>query len=487
MSNSNTLAPVEVWNYFSEICKIPRPSKKEDQIRNYLLKFAKEHNLPAKADKAGNLLISKPATEGMENKKTVILQSHLDMVGEKNGDIHHDFEHDEIKTVIQGDWMTAEGTTLGADDGIGIAASMAVLSSADLKHGPIECLFTVDEESGLTGAKQLETGFMTGKVLLNLDSEDEGDIFIGCAGGIDTTASLTYVKKNVPANHIACEISVKGLNGGHSGDDIHINTGNSIIILNRILYHAAKLYKIRLVKFNGGNLKNAIPREALAILTINTNKFIDFKIWFAKIIEEIKQEYLPRESGLEIGLKPSDYPDYVFRKKDQFRLLHAIYACPNGVIEWSKDIEGLVETSTNLASVKPGNKKELIVTTSQRSSFESSKLNIASRIGALFELGGASVNHSSGYPGWKPDTNSDILRIAINTYTNLFNTEPNVRAIHAGLECGLFLEKYPYLDMISFGPTIKGAHSPDERIHIPSTLKFWNLLKGILENIPEER
>jgi len=480
----NKLIPVDLWNFFSEICKIPRPSKKEEKIRNYLSEFARRNELPAKTDKAGNLLISKPASPGLENKATIVLQSHLDMVCEKNADIQHDFNKDEIKTRIDGEWMKAQGTTLGADDGIGIAATLAVLASDEIKHGPLECLFTVEEESGLKGAQQLEPGFMTGKILLNLDSEDEGEIFIGCAGGIDTIATFPFTRKKVPSEHIACEISVKGLHGGHSGDDIHINTGNSIIILNRILIHASELFKIRLANFDGGNLVNAIPREAIAIFTIKKNRFFNFKVWFSTFIQEIKAEYYIKEPDLVINLKVSDDPEYVINKKSQLRFSESIYACPNGVIAWSSEIEGLVETSSNLASVKYGGNNNIVVTTNQRSSVESSKNNISSRIRYLFELAGAGVIHRSNYPGWKPVMNSEILRIAQNTYNDIFSTKPKIKAIHAGLECGLFLEKYPDLDMISFGPTIKGAHSPDERIHIPSTLRFWRLLSGILENIP---
>jgi len=476
--------PAAVWEYFSEICKIPRPSKKEDRIRKYLLDFSGKHGLESTTDIAGNVLIKKKAVKGMENRETVILQAHLDMVCEKDSNSDHDFNNDEIVTVIEGEWMKASGTTLGADDGIGIAAMLAVLVSDDLKHGPLECLFTVDEESGLTGAQQLETGFMSGKILINLDSEDEGEIFIGCAGGIDTLATFTCKPKGIPSDHTACEISVKGLKGGHSGDDIHIITGNSIIILTRILIHATERFNIRLSRFDGGNLRNAIPREALAIFTIHADYFVDFKIWWLKIIEDIKDEYALREPGMEINLKLSDHPQNVINKKTQLNLLHSLYACPNGVIDWSKEIEGMVETSTNLASVKSGGKHEIIVTTSQRSAIESAKLNIASRIKSVFTLAGASVTHSTGYPGWKPDKSSNILRIATETHKELFNTDPKIKAVHAGLECGLFLEKYPYLDMISIGPTIKGAHSPDERIQISSVSRFWKLLTGIMERIP---
>lgn len=480
------MTPTEVWKYFYEICNIPRPSKNETKIRQYLLEFAANHSISTKTDKAGNLLLTKPATKGMENRKTVILQSHLDMVCEKNNGVSHDFDNEPIRPYIEGEWMKAHGTTLGADDGIGIAASMAILASNEIKHGPVECLFTVDEESGLSGANELEPDFMKGKILLNLDSEDEGEIFIGCAGGIDTIVSLKCKRDSIPSGHLACEITVKGLKGGHSGDEIHLNTGNSNILLSRILWHATGLFKIRLARFEGGNLRNAIPREASAIFTVKAEKLKQLKSWFAEYSQTLKNEYCDKEPKLNLLLKRSEIPDSVFRKTSQQQILNSIYICPNGVIEWSRDIEGLVETSTNLASVKPYEVNNIQIITSQRSSVETAKIEIASKIRAVFELAGAEVTHSTGYPGWKPDKSSKILSIATDAYEKIFGVSPKVKAIHAGLECGLFLEKYPYLDMISFGPTIKGAHSPDERIHIGSTQKFWDLLIGILENIPEQ-
>ena len=478
------LKPEQIWLYFDEILRIPRPSKKEEKIRDYLTEFAKKNSLEYKTDKAGNVLISKPASAGYENRQTVILQSHMDMVGEKNSDVEHDFEKDAIIPRIKAQWVKASGTTLGADDGIGIAAQLAVLASKSIEHGPLECLFTMDEETGLSGAKALESDFFTGKILLNLDSEDEGELFIGCAGGIDTIIDLKYKQKKVPANHVACELAVHGLTGGHSGDEIHKGFGNSNKILNRFLWQASSQYGIRLNDFNGGNLRNAIPREAIAIICLPEENYPSLKKDFEEFEAIVKNEFRHTEPRLKLEIRRADMPDFVINKKAQARLLNSLYACANGVIEWSRDIPGLVETSTNLASVKFRENNHILITTSQRSSVDSARQDIANRIKATFLLTGADVKHTDGYPGWEPDMDSEILNISVASYQRLFNQKPKVRAIHAGLECGLFLEKYPRLDMISFGPTIKGAHSPDERLDIASTEKFWLLLLDILKNIP---
>ena len=485
MSDILSLEPKEVMKYFFEILQIPRPSKKEEKIIQYLIDFANKFNLPVKKDEAGNILISKPATRGKERLKTVVLQSHVDMVCEKNSDVIHDFDKDPIKGYVDGEWVKAKGTTLGADDGIGIAAQLALLASDKLEHGPIECLFTVDEETGLTGAFALQKGFFTGKILLNLDSEDEGELFIGCAGGADTVATFNFKKEAPESDSTALKINIAGLKGGHSGDDIHKGLGNSNKILNRFLWLLDRETGIRLSEFDGGNLRNAIPREAFAILTIAKNDKDKAKRLFDTYSKDIKKELHATEPGLTLSLEAVSSPEFVIDKKTQDALLDSLYACPHGVIAWSQTIDGLVETSTNLASVKfKGDKIE--VSTSQRSSVESSKWDIAHMVEAVFMLAGASVKHGEGYPGWAPDKNSEILRISETAYEKLFKTKPIVRAIHAGLECGLFLEKYPDLDMISFGPTIKGAHSPDERLHIESNVKFWDLLLEVLKQIPEK-
>jgi dipeptidase D len=478
------LEPALVWKYFDEICRIPRPSKKEELIRNYLIKFATDHLLEYKTDEAGNLVIKKKAGPGMENCKTVILQSHMDMVCEKNSDTAHNFETDPIVPYSEDGWIKTKGTTLGADDGIGIAAQLAVLASDNIKHGPVECLFTVDEETGLTGAFALQKGFFTGEILLNLDSEDEGELFIGCAGGIDTVAEFIYEPKKLPTKHIAYEIYVKGLKGGHSGDDIHKGLGNSIKIVNRFLWNITNKYKARLAQFDGGNLRNAIAREAQALFTIPPENYKAVKAYFEDFSSTVKVELSATEPGLIISLSRADEPEFVINKKSQLRLLDSIYACPHGVVEWSRSIPGLVETSTNLASVKFINVNEIQVVTSQRSSLDSAKKDISDRVESAFKMGKARITRSTGYPGWKPNVNSQILKITEESYVGLFGNKPVVRAIHAGLECGLFLEKYPDLDMVSFGPTIRGAHSPEERLNIDSTVKFWKLLTDVLSKIP---
>ncbi|OFX58837.1 MAG: cytosol nonspecific dipeptidase, partial [Bacteroidetes bacterium GWA2_30_7] len=453
MNTFSELTPKEIWNYFYQITQVPRPSKKEEKIIQFLIEFGRKNNLVTKQDIAGNILISKPATAGKESLPTVILQCHVDMVCEKNSELNFNFETDSIQAYIDGDWVKAKGTTLGADDGIGVAAQLAVLNSKNIEHGPIECLFTVDEETGLTGAFELENGFMTGKYLLNLDSEDEGEVFIGCAGGIDSTISFDYQSESVPKNHTAYKIIVKGLKGGHSGDDINKGLGNSNKILNRLLWETSSLFDIKLSVFDGGNLRNAIPREAYAIILVPSTFGKEFVEYFNKYENEIKSEFSITEPDLIVKYEFTETPSNIIDEDTQYNLLNSLYACPHGVIAWSQHIQGLVETSTNLASIKFVNKK-IIVTTSQRSSVNSAKKDIANMVESVFSLAGADVTHGTGYPGWTPNPNSKVLKIAIESYKKLFGVEPKVKAIHAGLECGLFLEKYPYLDMISFGPTL---------------------------------
>lgn len=478
------LKPEKVWYYFNEILKIPRPSKKEEKIALYLMNFAKEHNLEAIQDDAGNVVIKKKAFKGYENLETVVLQSHMDMVCEKNSDKIHDFEKDPIEAYIDGDWVKAKGTTLGGDDGIGIAASLAILASNDIEHGPIECLFTVDEETGLSGAFALSTDILKGKILLNLDSEDEGEIFIGCAGGKDTTAELTYTKQPVPNDFKAFKASVFGLKGGHSGDDINKGLGNANKLLNRFLWEIDNNYEIYLTEFNGGNLRNAIPREAFAIVLVNTNDIDKIKEIAVKHNKDIKFEYRSTEPDLTFSLVETEMPQYVIDAETKAKLLNSLYACPHGVISMSREIENFVETSTNLASVKFDENK-IRITTSQRSSVESSKEDVCNMVASVFKLAGAEISQGDGYPGWTPNPNSKVLEIAKNSYKKLFGKEPKVLAIHAGLECGLIGEKYPQMDMISYGPTIKGAHSPDERMKIDTVKMFWDFTLDILKNIPK--
>jgi dipeptidase D len=484
MQKITELQPTEVWGYFNEILTIPRISKKEEQILAYLETFARKHQLDHRRDQVGNLLISKPATPGMENRKGIILQSHVDMVGEKHAGVDHDFGKDAIEAFVAEEWVRAKGTTLGADDGIGIAASMAILASREIPHGPLECLFTVDEESGMTGALGLQPGFIKGSILLNLDSEDEGEIFIGCAGGIDTVASFRYLRKRVNRTRSALKIRVEGLQGGHSGDEIHKGLGNSIKILNRFLWNADQRFKINLARITGGKARNAIPREAEAVITVPSNSLQLIQVYFESFVQILREELRTEEPDFSMTLEPVELPEFAMGRKQQRRLFNALYACPHGVISMSRAIPGLVETSTNLASIRATAEDTLEVMTSQRSSVESAKQDIADRMTALFKLMGAAVVHSDGYPSWKPDLSSEVLGIARGVYTGLFGTEPEVKAIHAGLECGLFLQKYPDLDMISFGPTIKGAHSPDERIRIDTVLRFWMFLLKMLQETP---
>lgn len=473
----------KVWQYFSEILAVPRPSKKEEKIIQYLESFADSMGLERKKDEAGNVLIIKRASPGKEHLKTVVLQSHIDMVCEKNQEVTHDFENDPIQAFIDEEWIKAKGTTLGADNGIGIAAQLALLAADDIEHGPVECLFTVDEETGLTGAFQLAPLFLSGDILLNLDSEDEGQLFIGCAGGIDTVATFKTKVIKPLRKTAALSIKLTGLTGGHSGDEIHKGFGNSLKIMNTFLWELRKNHKIQIADFQGGNLRNAIPREAEILLVVNKKQKESIIEAFEQYVLRMKQEYSETDPGLQMTCTDTDLPKRVLGKKLANKIIDSLYACPHGVMAWSTEMEGLVETSTNLASIKTGGKK-IVVTTSQRSSVQKSKIELANAIESIFKLAKASVSHSDGYPGWKPDRNSEILKITEKAYQKLFRKKAQVRAIHAGLECGLFLEKYPALDMVSFGPTIKGPHSPGERLHIPSVGRFWKLLLEVLKNIP---
>lgn len=477
------IGPQPLFNYFEQICQVPRPSKKEEKIRHFLLSFARENHLEASADDAGNVLILKPATSGMENAPTVILQTHMDMVCEKNSDKVFDFDKDAIQPVIVDGWVKANGTTLGADCGIGIAAQMAVLTSSEIKHGQLECLITVDEETGLTGAFALKPGFLKGSVLLNLDSEDEGEIFIGCAGGIDTLATFTYVKEKVSAGDFALKISVSGLLGGHSGDDINKNRGNANKILNSFLTSISNKYNFGLAVFDGGNLRNAIAREAFTVITVPSSKKEKLVAEFNIFSAAVKTEFEKNEPGLKLKIESAETPAYIVDNATKQNLILALNDCPHGVIRMSARMEGMVETSTNLASVKFIEDNKIRVTTSQRSEIETRKHEIAKMVETVFKLAGAEVVHSDGYPGWEPNPDSKVLKTVVDSYQKLFGLKPVVRSIHAGLECGLFLEKYPELEMVSFGPTIYGAHSPDERLNIETTQKFWNHLVDVLENI----
>ncbi len=478
------LTPNLIWNFFDQITKIPRPSKKEGKIVQFLLDFAKSYGLEAEKDDANNVLIKKTATSGKENLSPVILQSHVDMVCEKNNDVKHDFENDPLKTYIENGWVKAKGTTLGADDGIGVAASLAILASKDLEHGPLECLFTTDEETGLTGAFALQKGFLTGDILINLDTEEEGEFYIGCAGGKNTLATFTYTSEAAPSGYFWFKTTVKGLNGGHSGSEIDKGLGNANKILARYLWTLNKEYPVALAQIDGGNLSNAIPREAWAVAGIPMVGKEKASIWANILQSEVEAELKAADPDVKISIESTETPPTCIDKKTTDNLLNALYACPHGVMGMSFEIPGLVETSTNMASVKMKEGNTIVVTTSQRSSTNSLKIDVANKVTAVFTLAGAEIKATDGYPGWKPNANSAILKISENVYQKLFGNKPEIKAIHAGLECGLFLEKYPNLDMISCGPTILGAHSPEERIEISTVEKWWKFLEELLKNIP---
>lgn len=481
----SNLKPELVWKHFEEITKHPRPSKNEKKVVEYVLSVVKNLGLEYKQDSFGNILVKKTATKGKENLKTVCLQGHLDMVCEKNRDVQHDFDKDPIQIYVDGDWVKAKGTTLGADNGIGVAAALAIMESNDIEHGPLEFLFTLDEETGLTGATNLSQDFLNADILLNLDSEEEGSFYIGCSGGKDTEGRFTYIKDKVPSQSLAYKISVTGLKGGHSGLDIHLGRGNAIKILTRLLWNLQNNFDLRISRIEGGSKRNAIPREAFAEVIISNSKEKEFTDYVNKFTEIVKFELGTVEPNLKISFDKINLPEFVIDKPTQFRLLNTLYGLPHGVIKMSADLPDLVETSTNLATINFND--EIVIGTSQRSSVETEKEDIVSMNRAIFLLANAQVKHGDGYPGWKPDINSEILKEMKKVYYNLYNKEPEVKAIHAGLECGIIKEKYPSMDMISFGPTILGAHSPDERVQISSVEKFYNLLLETLKNIPEKK
>lgn len=478
------LEPKRVMEIFDEITQVPRPSKKEGKIRQYLLDFAKKHNLDAKTDKVGNVVITKPATPGHENAPTVILQGHMDMVCESN-DKSFDFENTPIKTVVDGEWVRAEGTTLGADNGIGVAAALAAMTEPDLVHGPIEALITVDEETGMTGAFELGEGMISGSILLNLDSEDDAEIFVGCAGGVDTVCTFDYHRSFAPKDFTYFKIDIAKGQGGHSGGDIHLGRANANKLLARFIFDLSKKYEICVCEIDGGNLRNAIPRAAHAVIGVHTSKKEKVRVALNHYIAEIENEYSDLEPTLEITMESVGQPEYSIDSQTSINLIRALYSAPHGVISMSRVMEGLVETSTNLASVKMTGDNKIVVTTSQRSSVDSRKWDIANQVEALFLLAGAKVEHGDGYPGWQPNLDSPIMKIASEAYEELYGIKPAIKGIHAGLECGLFLEKFPHLDMVSFGPTLRGVHSPSEKMHIPAVERFYQQLKRTLTKVAD--
>lgn len=482
MSKNNLLQPSIVFDCFAEVNKIPRPSKKEEKMIAFLKAFGEGLGLPTKVDETGNVCISKPATPGYENSKTVILQSHMDMVCEKNKDKDFDFENDAIETYVDGEWLKANGTTLGADDGIGVAMQMAVLKSNDIEHGPIECVFTRDEETGLTGAMGMKSDFMTGDYLINLDSEDEGQIFVSCAGGVRTTATYPFPTEDMPEGYFTFRVGVKGLTGGHSGDDINKKRGNANKILVRFLNQEMEKMDLRVVDIQSGGLHNAIPREGYAICAVPMNMKEQVRVDLNVFTAEVEEELAVTEKGILLSLDSCEPAAKVMEKQTMRKMLLSLHAVYNGVFAMSQDIDWLVETSTNLASIHVEGDK-VVVTTSQRSSIGSACQHMASVVRAAFELGGAEVLTNEGYPGWKLNPNSEIVKIAKESYVELFGKEPKILAIHAGLECGLFSEKYPKLDMVSFGPTLRGVHSPDEKLLIPTVQMVWDHLLDILKRV----
>ena len=484
--NKTELTPKSVFQQFAKINAIPRPSKHEEKMIDYLLEFGKQHGLPTKVDETGNVLISKPATPGYENRPTVVLQSHMDMVCDKLVDVEIDFMNDPIQTYVDGEWLKAKGTTLGADDGIGVAMELAILESDDIEHGPIECLFTRDEETGLTGAFGLQAGFMTGDMLINLDSEDEGQIFVSCAGGITTHADFHFTREEAPAGQFFLKASLKGLNGGHSGDDINKKRANAIKILSRFLYTMNEKYGIRLAQFNSGKMHNAIPRDGIVVFSVDEDKKEEVRAAWNIFASDVEEEFHVTDTAMVFAME-SCAAEAVLPKEVSDRFVRAMQALDNGVFAMCQDeeIAWLVETSSNVASVQ-SSAEEIKVVASQRSNVMSNLRNMADTVKALFQLAGAEVAQSDGYPAWKMNPNSQLTKIVVDTYKKLFDKEPAVLGIHAGLECGLFSERYPNMDMVSFGPTLRGVHSPDERLLIPTVQMVWDHLLEILKTIPEK-
>ena len=477
------LKPACVFEQFAKINAIPRPSKKEEKMIEYLRQFGESRGLETKVDETGNVLIRKNATKGMEGRPTIILQSHMDMVCEKLPEVNIDFEKDPIQTYVDGEWMKAKGTTLGADDGIGCAIELAILDSDNIEHGPIECVFTRDEETGLTGAEGMKAGFMTGSMLINLDSEDEGQIFVSCAGGRNTTATFTYTKEQAPEGYFFIKASLKGLIGGHSGDDINKKRANAVKILARFLYQTQERYGIRLASFNAGRLHNAIPRDGIIVFAVPFDKKEQVRADWNIFTTDVEEEYHVTEKNMEFSMESCE-PESVLPLNVSTRLIQALQAVDNGVFAMCQDeeIAWLVETSNNVASIVTTDENVVIVA-SQRSNVMSALDNQAATVKAVFQLAGADVVQGEGYPAWKMRADSKLTALTVETYKKLFGKDPKVLGIHAGLECGLFSEKYPDLDMVSFGPTLRGVHSPDERLHIPTVEMVWNHLLAILKNV----
>ena len=479
------LSPEAIWSNFTDLNAVPRPSKKEERVITFIKDFGVGLNLETIEDEVGNVIIKKPATPGMEHRKAVVLQSHLDMVHQKNTDTDFDFLTQGIQMYVDGDWVKANGTTLGADNGLGVATIMAVLQSTDIPHPALEALFTVDEETGMTGAMGLQPGLLKGEILLNLDTEEDDEIGVGCAGGIDITATGSYSEEPRPQSTVAYDLSVKGLQGGHSGMDIHKGFGNANKLISRLLYDGFDRYGLRISKIDGGSLRNAIPRESRAVVVVDAVHKDAFESDTEHLISAIEKEFDTIEPELKIVLNPTNLPEAVMELGVQQPLLKALRAAHNGVYRMSPDIEDLVETSNNVARVLIEN-GQIHIGCLTRSSVDSSKMDLAQTLKATFELAGCAVEFSGDYPGWTPNMKASILKVLKDLYVQLNGSEPHVAACHAGLECGILGTHYPSMEMISFGPNIKGAHSPDERAQISSVQKFWVFLKAILAAIPEK-
>lgn len=478
------LEPLALWNHFADLNAVPRASKKEERVIAFMKKFGEDLGLETIVDEVGNVIIKKPATPGMENRKAIVMQSHLDMVHQKNNDTIFDFDTQGIEMFVDEDWVKAKGTTLGADNGIGVATIMAVLASKEIQHPALEALFTIDEETGMTGAMGLKGGLLEGEILLNLDTEEDDEIDIGCAGGVDVTARAEYDEEDTPEGTIAYKITVKGLKGGHSGMDIHKGLGNANKIMNRLLFNGFESFGLQIATLNGGSLRNAIPRESVAEVIIAQVYDEAFVFDMQQIVKEIKSEYATTEPQLEIVFEKKDIlPSKVMPPSAQYYLVRALYTAHNGVYKMSADFEDLVETSNNIAKVVVGDGKVQIQCLT-RSSVESSKFDLANSLRSAFELMGCEVEFSGSYPGWTPNPHSSILPVLTNLYEKMNGTKPNVVACHAGLECGILGTNYPKMEMISFGPTIRGAHSPEERVSISSVQKYWKFVLEILQNIP---
>ena len=485
MSNEiKKLIPNSVWGYFYDLTQIPRPSKKERGAVEYARQFGESLGLETIVDQVGNVIIRKQPTPGMESRKGIILQGHLDMVPQANTDSKHNFETDPIQPWVDGDWVKAKGTTLGSDNGIGVAAAMAVLADNSLQHGLIEALFTIDEETGMTGAFNLKPGLLKGDILMNLDSEDEGELYVGCAGGTNANIDIEFAKTPVPPLSKAFQIAVQGLKGGHSGLDIILERGNSNKILFRFLFEAMEKYGLRVSEINGGSLRNAIPRESFAKVVVVNKHLDDFKAHLSDFAAMAKKELASADPGLQISAEPT-VTDWVMNDASAWKLVRAVYGCPNGVIRMSMDMPGIVETSTNLAIIK-SDSKSVFIKCLLRSSVDSAKEDLKNQFRSVFELAGAKIIFDGEYPGWKPDMESSILKRAQEVYHNKYGKIPEIKAIHAGLECGILGGAYPNWDMISFGPTIRFPHSPDEKVNVPTVEKFYDFLVELIRNAPEK-